>query len=183
MEYFQTRDQTHVPCFGSWILNHWTTKEALRPHSWHLSLDISSRTSNRSLKVSIFKTSFHILPHGEHQSLPPSQLIATPSVWQLKPNYFEIIFSPSLSLIQSLNKLSWIYLKIYLDSQYLSSTFLLLPSHFVVTTEISPHLLHVHSLSCGLPLSTLTIKFILHIVAKAILLHCRSYRVTLLLPL
>ena len=183
MEYFQTRDQTHVPCIGSWILNHWTTREALMPHSWHLSLDISSRTSNRSLKVSISKTSFHILLHGEHQSLPPSQLIATPSVWHLKPNYFEIIFAPSLFLIQSLNKFSWIYLKIYLESKYLLSTFLLLLPHFVATTEISPHLHHFHSLSRGLPLSTLAIKFILHIVAKAILLNCQSYRVTLLLPL
>ena len=23
-----TRDQTHVPCIGTWILNHWTTREA-----------------------------------------------------------------------------------------------------------------------------------------------------------
>ena len=102
-------------------------------------LDISSRTSHRSLKVSISKTLFHILPYGEHQSSPPSQLIATPSVWQLKPKYFGIIFAPSLFLIQSLNKFSWIYLKIYLDSKHLSSTFFLLLSHFVATTEISHH--------------------------------------------
>lgn len=24
-----TRDRTHVSCTGSWILNHWTTKEVL----------------------------------------------------------------------------------------------------------------------------------------------------------
>lgn len=24
-----TRDQTHVPCIGSWVLNHWTTREIL----------------------------------------------------------------------------------------------------------------------------------------------------------
>ena len=23
------RDQTHVPCIGRWILNHWTTREVL----------------------------------------------------------------------------------------------------------------------------------------------------------
>ena len=25
----QTRDRTHVPCLGRWILNHWTTREVL----------------------------------------------------------------------------------------------------------------------------------------------------------
>jgi len=25
----QTRDRTHVPCIGWWILNHWTTREVL----------------------------------------------------------------------------------------------------------------------------------------------------------
>ena len=25
----QTRDQTHVPCFSRWILNHWTIRDAL----------------------------------------------------------------------------------------------------------------------------------------------------------
>ena len=25
----QTRDQTHIPCFARWILNHWTTREIL----------------------------------------------------------------------------------------------------------------------------------------------------------
>ena len=29
-----TRDQTHVPCIGRWILNHWTTREI--PFSWFL---------------------------------------------------------------------------------------------------------------------------------------------------
>ena len=24
------RDQTHVPCIGRWILNHWVTREVLR---------------------------------------------------------------------------------------------------------------------------------------------------------
>ena len=28
----QTRDQTHVPSFGRWILNHWTTREVLQSH-------------------------------------------------------------------------------------------------------------------------------------------------------
>ena len=27
----QTRDWTHVPCIGRWILNHWTTREAQLP--------------------------------------------------------------------------------------------------------------------------------------------------------
>ena len=27
--FFQTRDRTRVPCIGRWILNHWTTREAL----------------------------------------------------------------------------------------------------------------------------------------------------------
>ena len=27
---FLVRDGTHVPCFGRWILNHWTTREAPR---------------------------------------------------------------------------------------------------------------------------------------------------------
>ena len=26
---FQSRDRTHVPCIDRWILNHWTTREAL----------------------------------------------------------------------------------------------------------------------------------------------------------
>ena len=29
VETSQTRDQTHVPCIGRWILNHWSTREAL----------------------------------------------------------------------------------------------------------------------------------------------------------
>ena len=33
MESAQTRDWTHVPCTGRWILNHWTTREA--PHCRH----------------------------------------------------------------------------------------------------------------------------------------------------
>ena len=28
-----TRDQTHVPCIGKQILNHWTTREALTDHT------------------------------------------------------------------------------------------------------------------------------------------------------
>ena len=27
VESFWTRDRTHVPCIGKWILNHWTTRE------------------------------------------------------------------------------------------------------------------------------------------------------------
>ena len=33
MESARTRDWTHVPCTGRWILNHWTTREA--PHCRH----------------------------------------------------------------------------------------------------------------------------------------------------
>ena len=29
VESSQTRDQTHVPCIGRWILNHWTAREVL----------------------------------------------------------------------------------------------------------------------------------------------------------
>ena len=27
VESSQTRDRTHVPCIGRWILNHWSTRE------------------------------------------------------------------------------------------------------------------------------------------------------------
>ena len=32
VESSHTRNQTHIPCFGRCILNHWTTRKAL-PHS------------------------------------------------------------------------------------------------------------------------------------------------------
>ena len=32
VESSQTRDQTHIPCIGRWILNHWTTR-AVFPRS------------------------------------------------------------------------------------------------------------------------------------------------------
>ena len=30
--YFQTRDQTHVPCIGRWILHHWTTRDVFNKY-------------------------------------------------------------------------------------------------------------------------------------------------------
>ena len=37
----QIGDQTHVPCIGRWILNHWTTREV--PNKEFLSLKVDQR--------------------------------------------------------------------------------------------------------------------------------------------
>ena len=38
VESSQTRGRTYVPCIGRQILNHWTTREVLRPTYWKLHL-------------------------------------------------------------------------------------------------------------------------------------------------
>ena len=47
--YSQTRDQTHVPCIGRQILNHWTTREVPDGESEAQGCDTSSQRSHSKL--------------------------------------------------------------------------------------------------------------------------------------
>ena len=50
-----TRDLTHVPSFGRWILNHWTTRKALLslPHHFLFLLQTLGRRSSPKVQVSL----------------------------------------------------------------------------------------------------------------------------------
>ena len=44
----QTRNQTHVPCTGRQILNHWTTRKVPPSISWPLGFDCKAKLTNRT---------------------------------------------------------------------------------------------------------------------------------------
>ena len=71
---FQTRDQTHVPYIGEWILNHWTIRQV---------------------------PVFYFIHSGIYMLIPTSQFIPPPT---LSPLLTILLFSMYVSLFLFVNK-------------------------------------------------------------------------------
>jgi len=56
VESSQTRDQTHVPCIGSWILYYWTAREV--PEIVKQKMSRQLRITRHMTKINIVKETF-----------------------------------------------------------------------------------------------------------------------------
>ena len=84
-----TRDGTHVPCIGRWILNHWTTREVLLfPFLTHMFL---TRTSLPHISKRLGWDRQPSAPGVGSEGLKPNKVS---SVWQSEWQSSEFMIQP-----------------------------------------------------------------------------------------
>ena len=109
-----SRDQTHVPCIGRQILNHWTTREA-----WHHMKYLPKVTKLQSDRTEFNLTLLYYTPGASQRVLSSVQSLIR--VW-LFATPWTAAHQASLSITNS-----WSLLKLITIELVMSSNYLILP--------------------------------------------------------